>query len=203
MDYPNDLIEHEIKIITTLLDNFEYFKYGLCKLAKKLAREEIIYGYFYDDIIEWLDYNTPPYKYPTNPNGIICYSWKVKTADPRWYWLQHKLIQAKLKILTENWIKDRQGNIIESAKGGPEFKNGTKLKQINMATKGKTLFKKLTTAQKIKFKENHRLCERNDTWKEYMNSNFKSFWFFIGEAFLWSKTKQGQEYWYEISKQNK
>lgn len=149
-----DYIDTEIKIITTLLDNFEYFKHGLCRLAYDLMKNEIIDGYMYDSIDQWLEDELPEFQYELDGTLDGCvFVWRDGDVDSRRYWLKNKLVTIVLDNITSNfllkmcennktfkriahenitmaefWIQDRQGNVIASAKGGPEYKDGTKLK---------------------------------------------------------------------------
>jgi hypothetical protein len=63
--------------------------------------------------------------------------------------------------------------------------------------KGSEWFKLLSEKEQQEFKEN--CIDFEDT----MNYPYKSFKWFIMEAFIWSDTPQGLDYWNEISKRHK
>jgi hypothetical protein len=59
--------------------------------------------------------------------------------------------------------------------------------------KGSEWLKLLSEKEQQEFKEN---CIN---FEDKMNHNTKSFEWFLMEAFVWSNTPQGSEYWCEIS----
>lgn len=90
----------EIWIVKTLLDYFEYFrKLGLCNLLSVIYYDKSFISPDKSALIRiWLQENLPKKKY-FGDLGIESpsYSWKQGDADSRWYWLQSKLKELKIK----------------------------------------------------------------------------------------------------------
>ncbi len=62
--------------------------------------------------------------------------------------------------------------------------------------KGREFFEQLSEQVKQEFLENLNVDE---TFEEFMECNYVSFWAFFSCAFVWSKTRQGQWYWHELA----
>ena len=86
-------IEHQINIIIRLLNGFEYFDSGLCRLNFLLSQVEDDNSLYIDTVL-FIEQECPEPRYSmfTYRNQ---WSWKPGEADPRYYWLKDKLKEYK------------------------------------------------------------------------------------------------------------
>lgn len=97
-------LELEIEMLSRLLDNFEYFKSGLCILNHAIfLHAEHLNSKFFVLTRKYLDDNLPKPKFKaflSQENSP--FSWPPGDADRRFYWLKYKISEARAKLNSLN-----------------------------------------------------------------------------------------------------